>query len=459
MITNVLNAYIGDSSVSRLYQGDQLIYDAGHPDILCTYISNGDSSTTPDVYFNTGVVPDFTVKVETKYSCSTNTTSKGLFGSRGSSSNSRYFVYSYAAVSVSGQSINTAKFWCRNAEGYSALVPTVNEPHVLTTYLTYTSASAATEVNCILDGSLTSKGITVSSGIDSSVEMYMFAVNYDGTVNYRASEDTRIYYMKIWRDNNLIRFYIPVLHWTNNQYVPCFYDKVNDSYIYNLGTDDVTYKITDDYVLDYLATGPDVNNTQVSVSYDTGIYVDGTKELSASIKTAAFNATQQQWPLGVVNTTSWNGFVFYVSYSTSSSGYIYGRYNGQNATPNVSSYVSNTPFTLDMCRDLNQKNPNAAQQAKVICYYNGTKYESSGYSANPSNSANIYLLTRNRTEAQGGPQLTTSGLKLYYATIADSNNPLRSYVPVLHNNQACFLDLNSNTYIYNLGTDTPSYSF
>jgi hypothetical protein len=60
MLTNS-NFYIGDSSVSRLYQGDNLVWDASHPDILLEYIANGPdsgSNSTKNVYFDTTVIAD-----------------------------------------------------------------------------------------------------------------------------------------------------------------------------------------------------------------------------------------------------------------------------------------------------------------------------------------------------------------------------------------------------------------
>ena len=53
----------------------------------------------------------------------------------------------------------------------------------------------------------------------------------------------KIYSLQIYTNGIKARDYIPVLHWDGSQYAACFYDKVNDNYIYNLGTQTPDYKI------------------------------------------------------------------------------------------------------------------------------------------------------------------------------------------------------------------------
>lgn len=78
-----------------------------------------------------------------------------------------------------------------------------------------------------------------------SVPAYLFAYNVNGTINTKVSySGLKIYCVKMWNSNNiLVKHFIPVLHYVNNQYVPCLYDKVNNNYIYNLGTQTPYYKI------------------------------------------------------------------------------------------------------------------------------------------------------------------------------------------------------------------------
>ena len=449
MITNLSNAYIGDASISRIYQGDELVYVTGHPDICCEWISNGDASTNPDVYFNTSIAPDLTLKVETKYSYHNRNYSGGaaLFGSRASATDSRYYLFTFAGLQIDGQSLYTAKFWFKNQEGYSAVVPTLDEPHVITTCATYSSASAATAVNCILDGSTTSRAVTINQALSNTHQMYMFAINNQGTVDYRCLADTRIYYMKIWRDNRLARFYVPVLHWRNGQYVPCFYDKVTDIYIYNLGTDTPTYKIQGDYLLDYIANGPDSDsNSTKDMYFDSSVLANANTRCEMKTAIPAFKT---QWFCGGCT----NGFIgFEMGVSAYHRPYTrIGSYleNGQNTYSN--DIQLNVPYTTVLYHDgTNQKTLFNTEVATTT---------SGDVNANRFSSTQGIILFARGLDGTIYTAASYSGMKIYYTNFASGNIPSKSYIPVFHNNQAAFLDLNSGTYIYNIGTDAPYYQF
>ena len=453
MLTNS-NFYIGDSSVSRLYQGENLIWDASHPDILCEWISNGDASTNPDVYFNTFMNPDLTLKVETKYSYHNRNYSGGaaLFGSRASATDSRYYLFTFAGLQIDGQSLYTAKFWFKNQEGYSATVPTLDEPHVITTCATYSSDSAATAVNCILDGSTTSRAVSISSALSNTHQMYMFAINNQGTVDYRCLADTRIYYMKIWRDNRLARFFVPVLHWLNGQYVPCFYDKVTDIYIYNLGTDTPTYKIQGDYLLDYLGAQPETaipNNVHQSTRYETGLIANDKMAVDTRFRIVY---GRENFIYG--SATSRDTTPAWQSYSLGAAGNLtrIDSNHGGTTTSSVTFALTSDESTIS---NVHTFSTYFDDQARAIAYLDSSLFTKTVQSVNFS-SETIQLLTRRGydTVPDAG-----SGSRIYYINFTKSNVPAKTYIPVFHNNQAAFLDLNSGTYIYNIGTSAPYYQF
>ena len=62
--------------------------------------------------------------------------------------------------------------------------------------------------------------------------MYIFAFNESGVAAF-ISESTRLYYLKIIENNELIHEYIPVLD-SNNK--PALYDKIEGNFYYNQGT-------------------------------------------------------------------------------------------------------------------------------------------------------------------------------------------------------------------------------
>lgn len=79
--------------------------------------------------------------------------------------------------------------------------------------------------------------LNISQNIDTQLPMYAFAMNYDGTAAYKSY--TRIYYMKIWEQNEagedvLVRDYIPVLRKSDNEIG--MFDKVTNTFFENKGT-------------------------------------------------------------------------------------------------------------------------------------------------------------------------------------------------------------------------------
>ena len=244
--------------------------------------------------------------------------------------------------------------------------------------------------------------------------------------------------MKIWRDNRLARFYVPVLHWRNGQYVPCFYDKVTDIYIYNLGTDTPTYKIQGDYLLDYIANGPDEVITR-NVYFDSSVIPDASTKVD--IKCACnYNTATQNVPILSGIDANWKGLSIFTPMNTKiqariGNSYVVGPDASSNVEYIITTYQDGTTGYL------------------II---NGTTYTNATSSAYGTVPAYLFAYNVNGTV---NTSVSYSGMKIYYTNFASGNIPSKSYIPVFHNNQAAFLDLNSGTYIYNLGTTVPYYQF
>ena len=456
MITNLINAYIGDSSVSRLYQGDQLIYDSGHPDILCEYLQAGADGVDArgGVYFDTGYTPSYNSGLEIKWQLPQNNSL--VTGSY------EAFLYGMSQNTSSGASFSGDHYFMSPAPYNGTILGRWRSLSIVRD----THAPDSSIYTACITCNGTAQTVKVSNGFDSSTtassskafeySSYIFAGHLSGGAGTYALSGTRIYYLKILgnRNNNIIRFYVPVLHWNGSAYVPCFLDKVNNKYIYNQGSGTVYYKIKDDYVLNYLANGPDNAEGTPNVYFDTGY----TPQLST--------ATYIKFEMATVK-----------------GGRLFGCGNGSNAATQywVNTYTGgNTPSGTGTsikfaCRGQNITapfTPQANTSYKVTFYLtssgnsasainmnvNGTDYSRSvTISLNISSASSAYILGTNGA-TPAGPNLDP-GVKIYFVNMSNNNFTVRNYIPVLHNNQACFLDLNSNTYIYNLGTDTPSYSF
>ena len=157
-------------------------------------------------YIDTGIFADFeTFKIEIK---AIKDTSYSLFGTG-----------SGDRLCFTGSSGGNFFYYGSNTGGsYSPTSP--NEPHVFV----FNTGSL------YVDGELKQPAVSVFVGT-TSVSVYLFARN-----KYNSSDDAgshKIYYCKIWNNNNLVRDFIPVL---DEAGVACMFDRVTNQFFYNAGT-------------------------------------------------------------------------------------------------------------------------------------------------------------------------------------------------------------------------------
>lgn len=216
--------------------------DTVHADIELEYIANGpDEDTTKSCYFDTGlVIGTFFPKVEVKAATYNTSSTCTLIG--GVKGNSWDGVILDAHRN--GSAFASARF---NTTVITADV-SINSNEVFTS-LGYLNNSEVDPNNSnrrkgylIYNGSHTYNYSYIPVPGNKGVNVCLLAQGRESGVTITAAPSgTKIYYAKIWDNNTLIRNYIPVLHYINNQYVPCFKDQVNGTYIYNSGTDDPVY--------------------------------------------------------------------------------------------------------------------------------------------------------------------------------------------------------------------------
>ena len=201
-----------------------------HPDIRLEYIANGADSTdaTRNVYYDTGYVPSDKTTIDITAACYYINKSANVPLFSGVDSN-------WKGLSIFAP-MNNGKIEARLGNSYVAGPSAVSN----TKYYISTAVNSTT-------GYLMVNGQTYSGSTSSAygtTSAYLFAYNINGTVNTTVSySGMKIYSLQIYTNGTIARDYIPVLHWNDSQYVACFYDKVNDNYIYNLGTQTPDYKI------------------------------------------------------------------------------------------------------------------------------------------------------------------------------------------------------------------------
>lgn len=437
MITDLVNAYIGDSSVSRLYQGDNLIWDSSHPDILLEYICTGNKNDIAEsnIFFDTSIQFSKDIKIETKclpwggYS---------IIGMIGGWTNCPYYGLAYDINN------NGIHFYCGSYDGngveYSVFKECDENVHTITTYFTNSNICMTLDGSTVIGDSFTSLPV------------------FPGTISLfpiHGGPESKIYYVKMWENNNLVRFYIPVLHWLNDYYVPCFYDKVNDNYVYsdwfngrgfpenfNHQAYPSTIKISGDYLLNYIQCGNDYLDQSTGVRcyirFDPQLPVDLGYEmyLKANPGNAYYGSDlskpQEAFVIGE-RTPGASKIGLYMPNQQ------YGiRLGWLSVVMSLDSTLNpaGNDYTMSISIDPSTR--------KRTTYANGTKVVSSGSEASeiPEGlvGANIYI-------NKCGAANVWSGNKYYYIIFDKFGINQRTYIPVLHNGQAMFLDLSNSTYM------------
>lgn len=220
--------------------------ECSHPDILLRWIGTGDGdiNTISDVYFDTGLLPSYDISFDTM--CLKPTTDNNvLFGAYNNDTQSFYFIPNYSTYAF--QFVNRLR-------GYSFRSGSTLS-NISTNFYHFSSTNTV-EYDAYYRVHAGSNSYTTSSGssttsLTSGNTIHIWARNNGTSVDYKATYGSKLKYLCFFKGGDLVRFYVPVLHWNNGKYVPCLYDKVNDVYSYNIGTGTPNYESTGAYLLDY----------------------------------------------------------------------------------------------------------------------------------------------------------------------------------------------------------------
>lgn len=247
--TEVVKIMRGSTEVSKIYHGTSLYYDKNvHPDILLEYIANGpDDNTSVNVGFDTGVKFTNTqnIKVEVKAAAYRTSGTNTILGAVRQTTWDGLAIYMFrnGEQTVSSR-LHTGVI--TQSGNFSSNVPVIASTYWDTSDVNPNNANQY-RGKLVVDGQTTSSSgyLTVPNRDFSIIICGQNSMNSsDGTIYLNNNQSgIKTYYAKIWSGNTLIRSYIPVLHFINGQYVACFYDEVNDNYIYNSGTDTPIYKM------------------------------------------------------------------------------------------------------------------------------------------------------------------------------------------------------------------------
>lgn len=485
MNTRIIDsAFWGTTPVVKLYQGSELVWPLSSPipsgpgpDILLRWISNGNARTQPNVYFDTRYTPSTTIGtcVDIKYSYETSLPRwSALFGALNESNNCGY-IFNLSRYG----STNTSAFRYRNSYIAPSTNPSFSTTHRLTTCIEIPYSSSSNDVMHVTIDDVTTNGNNAAGTNASTGNMALFACRYKNNsgewIQDYAYADTRIYYVKIYGKNDpetLYRYLIPVLHYVRaqNKYVPCFYDKVSNSYFYNLGTDDVSYGVQGDYLLDYIerdnsgyltyTTAVKQSNSWVNELINMGFSVG---DENVEIQDLGFNpimgandsSTRYGLCLPGVANSSTLRFMYYDKLVSGT--YDYSIHDSSaHHCDHIVSYTLGDKAHFSWLNVTQGELPNVNTSAQDL----KTAFDELA----PSPYSNIPIVLFGNTT-----QHALNTTKIFYVDFVSMPNsyyvgsykhrlvPKYSYIPVLHNGRACFYDYYTNTYIFNTGPGTPSY--
>lgn len=409
--------------------------ECSHPDILLKYIANGtaNSNTRRDVYFDTGIYGHKYTTFTAKYSRPVAGGDGMLFGADDSVLTSFYFIPYYGTYAFWMCNRMIDLNWRTGSVSSSSVGTATTSGYTIPPYsITYAYMS-------LHGSSYTTASWDSTSYTSTSNKIYLFARNKGSAgVDCKAYDGTKIYYIAFYEDGKMTDFFIPVLHWNNGSYVPCFYNKCKDTYIYNLGSDPVKYESYGYSLCDSIYYNTRVQNT----SY--GFITGKTYALSDSIhvRTSAETFGEEQFLCGYRYPSDGN-YKNCVCYFASNLGCYYPYSSGciaiQQSTTlsagtiyNVSRFTNSSTVYVSVNNAV-KSNANAESSNSII---DGKSYYLLG------NNGNVFPNTR-----------------LFYACICSRiNKDQFMYVPILDGSTPKFIDLNTgNKIAYNGTASAVSY--
>lgn len=402
MLVNDGKIYVGETPITKVYQGIDVIYEQGRKPKELLYLQS-----TGTQYIDTGISPTVNHEIELDFQLTnaTETTGTRLFGSR-KTWNQQGF-YGGTSSNLVGRN-----WWLELGNQYKEIsLASDKNRHIIkfgknvyvdkTYYYTFTSAFFDAYANIMLFGS------------------------FDGDTSTTQVSKTayKLYSCKIYNNGVLVRDFIPML---DENDVACLYDKVSKAYFYNAGTGDFLYEEKPEYTeLSYLQS----SGTQY---IDTGYSPKGNAkyELSISDGTTAgvvFGAYDGAW-------TSGNGF--YHNASSNSYEWLH--------------YLSNTQLSF--------KSKTSGVEEIIInkgqAYINGSSAGSAGSEKTFTVPYTMYIFGGNWSGTLTQPMST----KLHYFKISENDILVHDYIPVLDPQGIPSLyDKVTQTYLYNQGTGEFSF--
>ncbi len=274
----------------------------------------------------------------------------------------------------------------------------------------------------------------VSGSIEATANMLLFNRYKNGSLDTGWYEG-KIYYVKIWQDNVLIRDMIPCLDINN---IPCFYDRVNKQTYYNAGTGEFIYgtvEIPSSYTrCKYLeSSGTQYIDTELIATVNTGMSINYSYNQIDSETAAGLT--------GIYKGTSPREDTLFVSTSSGKTDSPVCLFSRGTTLSTGTTLIANAMYNTK----INWLNDN------TLNFDNGASTNTVG--TNNVTSRNIILFGRD-----SGGTYTFTKARIYSCKFSENNSITHDLVPCLDaNNVPCFYDTITKQTYYNEGTGTFTY--
>lgn len=250
------------------------------------------------------------------------------------------------------------------------------------------------------------------SGSLTTYPYFLFLRNNGGTPDTTYNAPMRLYYVKIWDNDSLVRDFIPCLDASN---VPCLYDLVEGKAYYNAGTGSFTY-----------------GHTITPVEY---LESTGTQYIDTGVNANSNPKYELKFVISYTNPSSPSP-----QYTGADYGGTFGVVNGNWQWSN------NVPVTANQFYKIDYINQNGSRGAYVngTDYYQGSNYASQGYRC---------LLFTSGQDSSGTTKTNLFSAKMKSCSIALSDTIVRDFIPVKdENNVGYMFDKVTHSLYANAGT-------
>lgn len=385
---NILNSYINFRFL--------------HP---VTYIES-----TGEQYIDTGITPDSTTTFDMTFAFHTVHEHQAIIGSRTNMESNDFFnLFLHNLPDMDNLQLR----WDQGLTTGDYINLPVNE---------WKKINVVKETDKI---TLTSNGQTIEQAVSDdnsnySNNIYVFSQNQFDSVETRNAK-IKFYYLKMYKGGQLVRDFIPVL---DQNSTPCLYDRVSNSYFYNLGTGSFGYSMYNN-IYDYLeSSGTQYIDTEIKADENTEVQFVMAMNDNYTSTQSIFGARDD------MNTNLYNMFWYNSSL----------RWD----------YYANRNFISGV----NPTSPTHVIANASGVTVNGVK-TSYNYTDTFSTNYNMFLFSVNDG---GNPIYLNSGLKLYYFKILQNDEVVRNYIPATNpDGVACLYDLVSQS--FNCGVDSTDVTF